>query len=133
MNPSTGATSPILRARTPGYPLFLAACQVAFGRRTLAARLIQACLGTLSVFLVYQLTQQFANTAKAGDPSPTRGWTAPLLAAAIAAANPYYIFMSAILLSEAVFVPLMLAALWGVAVLWVEPGRSATRRVGAAE
>ena len=32
--------------------------------------------------------------------------------------------MSAIMLSEAVFVPLMLAGLWGLAVLWVEPGRS---------
>jgi hypothetical protein len=31
--------------------------------------------------------------------------------------------MSAIILSEAVFVPLMLAALWGLAVLWDEPGR----------
>ena len=45
----------------------------------------------------------------------------------MAAANPYYIFMSVLLLSEAVFVPLMLAALWGLAVLWVEPGRSEWR------
>ena len=55
--------------------------------------------------------------------SRTRIWAAPLVAAAIAAANPYYIIMSVLILSEAVFVPLMLAALWGLALLWVEPGR----------
>jgi 4-amino-4-deoxy-L-arabinose transferase-like glycosyltransferase len=115
---------PHFALRTPGYPLFLAACQALFGGRTLAVRLVQAGLGTLSVFLVYRLTQQFAVAAAPGDRSPTRGSTVPLVAAAIAAVNPYYILMSVILLSEAVFVPLMLAALWGLAVLWAEPGRS---------
>jgi 4-amino-4-deoxy-L-arabinose transferase-like glycosyltransferase len=114
---------PHFALRTPGYPLFLAVCQAVFGGRTLAVRLVQAGLGTLSVFLVYRLTQQFAVATAPGDPSRARGWTAPLVAAAIAAANPYYILMSVLLLSEAVFVPLMLAALWGLAVLWVEPGR----------
>ena len=42
----------------------------------------------------------------------------PLVAAALAAFNPYFVVMSALVLSEAVFVPLMLAALWGMAVLW---------------
>jgi hypothetical protein len=41
--------------------------------------------------------------------------------------------MSAILLSEAVFVPLMLAALWGLAVLWSQPqgsvGVTGSRRI----
>ena len=115
---------PHFALRTPGYPLFLAVCQAVFGRRTLAVRLVQAGLGTVSVFLVYRLTQQFAVATAPGESSPTRGWTAPLVAAAIAAISPYYILMSVILLSEAVFVPLMLAALWGLAVLWVEPGRS---------
>ena len=32
--------------------------------------------------------------------------------------------MSSLILSEAVFVPLMLAALWGLAVLWVGPGQT---------
>ena len=32
--------------------------------------------------------------------------------------NPYYIAMSELILSEAVFVPLMLLTLWGLAVLW---------------
>ncbi len=41
--------------RTPGYPLFLAACRVAFGDKLLAARLVQAILGTVAVGLVGKL------------------------------------------------------------------------------
>ena len=51
---------PHFALRTPGYPLFLAACQAVFGERTLAVRLVQAVLGTLSVYLVYRLTRQLA-------------------------------------------------------------------------
>ena len=39
---------PHFAIRTPGYPLLLAACQSAFGERTLPVRLVQAALGTLS-------------------------------------------------------------------------------------
>ena len=46
----------------------------------------------------------------------------PLGAAALAAVHPYFVAMSALVLSEAVFVPLMLAALWGMAVLWDRAG-----------
>ena len=49
---------PHFALRTPGYPLFLAACQAVFGERTLAVRLVQAVLGTMSVYLVYRLTRQ---------------------------------------------------------------------------
>jgi 4-amino-4-deoxy-L-arabinose transferase-like glycosyltransferase len=118
---------PHFAMRTPGYPLFLAVCQAVFGGRTLAVRLVQAVLGTVSVYLIYRLTRQLAPPNELGPPgetSPSRFWSAPLVAAALAAVNPYYIYMSAIILSEAVFVPLMLAALWGLAVLWVEQGRS---------
>ncbi|MFI5459551.1 MAG: ArnT family glycosyltransferase [Isosphaerales bacterium] len=113
--------------RTPGYPLILAACHALFGERTLAVRLVQAALGAASVYLVYGLTRQIlAMSQPAGrdETAAPRGWTVPLVAAAMAALNPYYIFMSSLILSEAVFEPLMLAALWGLAVLWDEPGRS---------
>jgi 4-amino-4-deoxy-L-arabinose transferase-like glycosyltransferase len=115
------ADIPHFALRTPGYPLLMAACQALFGERPLAVRLVQAVLGTLGVYLVYRLTLQLVGP---GDDSPTmapatpRRWTIPLIAAAIAALGPYYAFLSAILLSEAVFVPLMVAALWGQAVLW---------------
>jgi hypothetical protein len=114
--------------RTPGYPLFLALCQSCFGERTLPVRLVQAGLGTLSVFLVYLLARLVL--AQHEPESPSEGsrshrWTIPLVAAVVAAVNPYYFFMSSLILSEAVFVPLMLAFLCGLASLWDESGRSA--------
>jgi 4-amino-4-deoxy-L-arabinose transferase-like glycosyltransferase len=117
---------PHFALRTPGYPLFLAICQALFGRRTLAVRIVQAGLGSLSVYLIYWLTRQLApadEAGRSGENARSRR-TAPVVAAALAAINPNYIIMSTILLSEAVFVPLMLAALWGLAVLWAEPGRT---------
>ena len=72
--------------------------------------------GTVGVYLVYRLTLQLVVPSGPDDDSAAtavaipRCWTIPLIAAAMAALNPYYAFMSAILLSEAVFVPLMLAA-----------------------
>ncbi len=135
---------PHFALRTPGYPILLAGCQALFGERTLAVRLVQAVLGTVSVYLVYRLCRQLVPSGAAAqsaepDVGPEAaggrsavtvvrrstaldGCSAPLIAAALAALNPYYIFMSVILLSEAVFEPLMLAALWGLAVLW--PRRS---------
>src|SRR5262245_56005727 len=130
---------PHFAIRTPGYPLFLAACQAVFGERTLPARLIQAVLGMLCVYLVYRLTRPLvpsgqdrsADDTASGDRSddPLAGRSArwhravPLVAAAVAAANPHYLVMSALVLSEAAFEPLMLAALLVVAVLW--PARGA--------
>jgi hypothetical protein len=61
-----------------------------------------------------------------------RQWTVPLLAALLASLHPYFIVMSVLLLSEAVFVPLMLAALWGTAVLWRCNGLLVAFGVGAA-
>jgi 4-amino-4-deoxy-L-arabinose transferase-like glycosyltransferase len=124
------ADIPHFALRTPGYPLLMAACQTLFGERPLAVRLVQAVLGTVGVYLVYRLTLQLVSPSEPADYSAAmamatpRRWTIPLIAAALAALNPYYAFMSAILLSEAVFVPLMLAALWGQAVLWDDPGQS---------
>jgi 4-amino-4-deoxy-L-arabinose transferase-like glycosyltransferase len=104
---------PHFSLRTPGYPLFLAGCQAMFGERALPVRLVQAILGTLSVWLVFQLTREVAK------PPPERsGWTVPLAAALIAAVEPYTVFLSPLILSEAVFVPLMLASLWGMAAIW---------------
>jgi 4-amino-4-deoxy-L-arabinose transferase-like glycosyltransferase len=118
---------PHFAIRTPGYPLFLAACQSVFGERTLAVRLVQGLLGVASVYLIYRLTCRIVpavTLAITDNTSTRRRWTTALVAAAIAALNPYYLFMSTLVLSEAVFVPLMLASLWGLAVLWVEPGQS---------
>jgi len=106
-----------MAVRTPGYPLFLAACQAVFGESPLAARLVQAALGTASVWLVYCLTRQFDASSEREPGAPCRCWTAPLYAAALAAVDPYYVAMSELLLSEALFIPLMLLMLWGLATL----------------
>ncbi|MBV8677561.1 MAG: glycosyltransferase family 39 protein [Planctomycetaceae bacterium] len=105
--------APHFALRTPGYPLFLALCRLLFGDRTLAVRLVQAGLGTLGVWLVSRLTARVAP-----DRAGRCGWPTPLVAAALAAFDPYVVASSALILSEAVFVPLMLASLWGLAALW---------------
>ncbi|APW62083.1 ArnT family glycosyltransferase [Paludisphaera borealis] len=99
---------PHFALRTPGYPLFLASCQFIAGDRPIAARLAQAVLGALTVWLVHRLTRSVLGTESKG----------PAIAAGLTAVHPYMILMSAVLLSEAVFVPLMLVSLWGMAVLW---------------
>jgi 4-amino-4-deoxy-L-arabinose transferase-like glycosyltransferase len=104
--------------RTPGYPLFLAACQAVFGEWPLAVRLVQAVLGMLSVGLIYLLTLRLGPSMRL--PSSGGDWlrAAPLAAATLAAINPYYVAIAELLLSEALFMPLMLATLWGMAILW---------------
>ena len=126
------ADIPHFALRTPGYPLVLAACQALFGERTLAVRLVQAVLGTLSVYLVYRLARQFARPENSdADPDglpAQRRRTVPLVAAALAAVNPHYLLMSSLILSEAVFEPLMLASLLGLAVLWPDSSAGADVR-----
>ena len=116
---------PHFALRTPGYPLFLAFCQSVFGESPLAARLVQAVMGAGSVYLVFRLTRELdpAGAASAGR------WTPALLAAVLAAIDPYYVGTAALLLSEAVFIPLMVLSLWGLAVLWGESRPSPRRAV----
>jgi 4-amino-4-deoxy-L-arabinose transferase-like glycosyltransferase len=95
--------------RTPTYPLFLAACQSVFGESRLAVRLVQAFLGAASVWLVYGLARRIAKR---------RCQPVPLIAAALAALDPYLVAMSELILSEALFMPLMLLTLSGLATLW---------------
>jgi 4-amino-4-deoxy-L-arabinose transferase-like glycosyltransferase len=133
---------PHFALRTPGYPLVLAACQALFGERTLPVRLVQAVLGTLCVYLVYCLVRQVVGD---GRPEWTRGslsdrstaagrlhpGTIPLVAAILAAVHPYAVLLSPLILSEAVFEPLMLTTLLGIAVLWSgPPAGSGLRRDG---
>ena len=100
---------PHFTLRTPGYPLFLAVCQLLFGAdNTLAPRIVQALLGAVCVLLVYHLTRRVWPTE--------RGRSAALVAAILATFEPYWAATSALLLSEAVFVPFMLLTLWGMAI-----------------
>jgi 4-amino-4-deoxy-L-arabinose transferase-like glycosyltransferase len=127
------ADIPHFAIRTPGYPLFLALCQGIFGERTLAVRLVQAVLGVVCVYLVYQLTRLLVSPAQRhslGRESSERRFSAPLFAAFLAAVNPYYVLLSPLILSEALFEPLMLATLCGLATLWKKSGDS-SRRTGS--
>jgi 4-amino-4-deoxy-L-arabinose transferase-like glycosyltransferase len=112
---------PHFALRPPGYPVFLAACRAALGDHPLGARLVQAVLGMLTAWLVYRLSLEVIGKqelAPGHEGNLSQTWSVPLLAAALTALHPYLIVMSALLLSEALFVPLMLLALWGLAILW---------------
>ncbi|MDG3006044.1 glycosyltransferase family 39 protein [Paludisphaera mucosa] len=123
---------PHFALRTPGYPLFLAACRTVLGDRPLGARLVQAGLGAACVWLVYRLTRSVID----GE----AGRRTAVVAAMLTAVHPYFVIMSALLLSEAVFTPLLLAFLWALAVLWkrgdvrssLAPGLGAGLAAGAA-
>jgi 4-amino-4-deoxy-L-arabinose transferase-like glycosyltransferase len=104
--------------RTPAYPLFLAACQAVFGESPMAVRLVQAVLGTASVWLVYRLARRVDASPGLDPASKRRYGTVPLIAAVLAAFYPYDVAMSELILSEALFMPLMLLTLWGLATLW---------------
>lgn len=122
--------------RPPAYPLFLAACQSLFGAHLLPVRLVQAALGTLCVLLVERLARRlppdpihnprFAKT-KTNTNTHTFAIPIPMLAALLLAFEPYSAALSALVLSESLFVPLMLAALLGVACLWTGPGQMPPR------
>jgi 4-amino-4-deoxy-L-arabinose transferase-like glycosyltransferase len=111
---------PHFALRTPGYPLFLAICQTVFGERVLPVRLVQSALGAGCVWLTFGLVRR-ALPGRSGS-SETTAWTVPLIAAAIVAFDPFVVANSALLLSEALFLPLMLLAQWGLAALWEPPG-----------
>ena len=117
---------PHFSLRTPGYPLFLAACRRLFGTNTLPPRLAQAALGAWCVWLLARLVKRALPHHR-----PGLFWTAPLIAAAIAAVDPFVVGNSAFLLSEALFLPLMLVAQWGLSELWRPEGRKVPRRWSA--
>ena len=103
--------------RTPGYPLFLAACQILFGERFLPIRLVQAALGTLGVYFVYRLVDRAVGDRMAA-----------MIAAGLAAVEPYGVGLGALVLSEGVFIPLMLAGLWGLSLLWARGDEAPPKR-----
>jgi len=88
--------------RTPGYPIFLAAVYSVFGNRPWAAILLQALIGTLTVFLVYIWARQWFDSRTG------------LLAASIYALEPHVLVYGTCLLTETLFVFLVLSA----ACLW---------------
>lgn len=126
---------PHLALRTPGYPLFLAAFQAVFGDRVMPVRIAQAILGAASVWLTVGLVraldldrrQERSPDAESPSEAPAEqssrmrlDGVPPIwwIAAGFAAIEPYHASLSVLILSEALFMPLLLAALWGTAVAW---------------
>jgi hypothetical protein len=95
LSPSGGPTA----FRPPLYPLFLGAVYKVTGGSMLAARLVQALLGAVAVLLVWLIARRLFDRRAA------------LVAAGVAAVYPPLIVTSAALMSEAIFVPLMLGAM----------------------
>jgi 4-amino-4-deoxy-L-arabinose transferase-like glycosyltransferase len=114
------ADLPHFSLRTPGYPLFLAAFRGLFGPRLLPVRLGQAVLGALCVVLVAWLARRALGVSDDPEPRAGRAWSVPLLAATLTAVEPFVVANSAVLLSEAVFLPLLLLAQCGFAGLWAD-------------
>jgi len=107
-------------ARAPLYPLFCAIVQDVLGEEREGIRLVQALLSTASVLLVYCV----ASGVSASDPPGPLGARdsyrhIALLAAALCAVFPYFIFYSALCLTETLFVFLVL----GLALLAMDERR----------
>ncbi len=84
----------------PIYPVFLAAVYAVAGVNLFAVRLIQAGLGALSVALTFVLARRILSARTS------------LVAAAVVAVYPALVLLPVLVLSENVFVPLVLLGLW---------------------
>lgn len=86
--------------RSPGYPLFLAACRVVGGDGWIAlAQTLQVVLGAATAWLVYRLARRFTSFAQA------------LTAAALCALSPHLVVASAYVLTECLTTFVLIAGL----------------------
>jgi hypothetical protein len=84
--------------RTPGYPVFLAMLMLVVGRSPAMLLLAQQGLGILQVLLLYDIARRFMTPRRA------------TLAAVLLLVEPYHLFYSLWLMSETLFVTLLLLA-----------------------
>ena len=90
--------SDVFAYRTPGYPLFLAAC----GSSPRVARMAQAFIDTSTVLAVYLLSRRWLTAGQS------------LFAAMLVALNPFLIYFSGLILSETLFTAMLT---WGMLLL----------------
>ncbi|HEX5131740.1 MAG TPA: glycosyltransferase family 39 protein [Candidatus Krumholzibacteria bacterium] len=86
--------------RPPAYPVLLAGLYALTGPSPAAGRVVQVILGVLVVLLTAAVARRIFDTRVA------------LAAAALAACNPFLAFISGYLLTENLYMVLVLAALW---------------------
>jgi 4-amino-4-deoxy-L-arabinose transferase-like glycosyltransferase len=102
--------------RPPLYPVFLSVFYKLFGSRVAVARILQILLGTAVVLLVYAAAKRNFSSKSA--------W----IAAGLTAFNPFLIFISAYLLTENLYMVLLLGSLLvlpGGKMMRYSPGRLA--------
>jgi 4-amino-4-deoxy-L-arabinose transferase-like glycosyltransferase len=85
--------------RPPVFPVVLSAAYKVFGTRVNVGRTLQVLLGMLVVYLVFLVTRRFFDTRTA------------LIASGTAALNPFLIFIGGYLLTENLYMILVLTAL----------------------
>ena len=100
--------------RAPVYPLVLAPCTLIADEQAAvwAARLVGCVLGTIAVGLTMVLAHRLGGKSRANR---------MLVTGLLAAVYPGAIGMSVVILSEAIFCPLMLVHLWLWQVAWQRP------------
>jgi len=109
--------------RTPGYPGFLAGCQLLFGPSPLAARLVQALIAAACVPLTILLARLVLGPRLADQPllsgeGRQRRWvgvTPAILAGGFVALDPLTAASAVVLLSESIFPTVMLLFLVAMA------------------
>ena len=84
----------------PLYPVFLSLIYRFFGHSFLAVRIIQAVIGSASIFIVYLIAGEIFSE-KAG-----------LIAGSISAVYPFFIFFTGLLLTETLFIFLLLCLIF---------------------
>ena len=115
---------PHFALRAPAYPLLLAFSQLCFGDRAMPARLLQAALGTLAILALAKLVERLTPDQSQSESSASWLSSPALIAAALATVDPFTVGFSAVLLSEALFTPLLVLGLWGLACLWQHPDQA---------
>lgn len=86
--------------RSPMYPLFMAAVYAVFGHSFTAMRIVEALLGVILVWLIFQIAKKLFGLAAA--------WTSALLAAIY----PHFILLTGILYSTHLFTVLLAASVY---------------------
>ncbi|MGH7297558.1 MAG: glycosyltransferase family 39 protein, partial [Polyangiaceae bacterium] len=94
------AGEPLTSRRPPGYPFFLAVLYRLFGVRPEIVPFAQALLGALAALVVYALGLRLAGSRRVG-----------LVAAAVYAIYPHYVYYAREVLSETLFFALFWSAL----------------------
>ncbi|HRU05657.1 MAG TPA: glycosyltransferase family 39 protein [Candidatus Brocadiia bacterium] len=93
-------------SRAPGYPLFLAACYKVFGQTCAPVRFIQCVLGAVTALAAAALAFRLAPPAAGA----LCGW--------LVALDPFQIVWSSFILSESLFIPLLVLAVLALAPAW---------------